>query len=89
VDNLACTFRQNSDGPYLTLISELDPSRQMAFNTLRLLSLNPVLRRRYAQYMTNDKNIFKRERCSRFMFDSQIDSTLLNRTTDLFLRLKH
>jgi hypothetical protein len=89
VDNLACTFRQNSDGPYLTLISELDPSRHMTFDTLRLLSLNPVLRRRYGQYMTDGNSLFKRERCGRFMFDSQIDSTLFNRTTDPFLRLRH
>ncbi|CAF0751812.1 unnamed protein product [Rotaria sordida] len=88
VDNLACTFRQNSDGPYLKLISELYPSRQMFFNTLRLLSLNPILRRRYAQYMTNGNNFFKRERCSRFIFDRQIDNALLNRTIDPFLRLR-
>jgi hypothetical protein len=88
VDNLACTFRQNSDGPYMTLISELDPSRQMTFDTLRLLSLNPILHRRYAQYMTDGNNFFKRERCGRFMLDSQIDNTLFNRTTDPFLRLR-
>lgn len=87
VDNLGCTFRQNSDGPYLTLVSELDPSRQMSFNTLRLLSLNPILSRRYKSYVTNDKNqFFKRESCGRFMFDSQIDSFLFNRTTNPFLR---
>ncbi|CAF2933999.1 unnamed protein product [Rotaria sp. Silwood2] len=89
VDNLACTFRQNSDGPYLKLISELYPSRQVFFDTLRLLSLNPILRRRYAQYMTNDNNIFKHERCSRFIFDSQIDNALFNQTIDPFLRLRH
>lgn len=89
VDNLACTFRQNSDGPYLTLVSELDPSRQMVFNTLRLLSLNPVLQRRYAQYMTDGNSLFRPESCGRFMFDSQIDAKLFNRTTDPFLRLKH
>lgn len=89
LDNLACTFRQNSDGPYLTLISELNPSRQMTFNTLRLLSLNPILRRRYAQYLTDDNKFFKREQCGRFMFDSQIDNTLFNRRTDPFLRLRH
>ncbi len=89
MDNLACTFRQNSDGPYLTLISELDPSRQIAFNTLRLLSLNPILHRRYAQYLTDGNHFFKRERCGRFMFDNQIDNTLLNRTIDPFLRLRY
>ncbi|CAF4857391.1 unnamed protein product [Rotaria sp. Silwood1] len=89
VDNLSCTFRQSSDGPYLKLISELYPSHQMFFDTLRLLSLNPILRRRYAQYMNNGNNFFKRERCSRFIFDSQIDNTLLNGTIDPFLRLRH
>ncbi|UJR35159.1 hypothetical protein I4U23_027928 [Adineta vaga] len=89
VDNLACTFRQSSDGPYLRLISELDPSRQMVYSTLRLLSLNPVLHRRYAHYMTNGNNLFKREQCGRFMFDSQIDERLFNRTRDPFFRLKH
>ena len=89
MDNLACTFRQNSDGPYMTLISELYPSRQMAFSTVHLLSMNPILRRRYAQYTTDGVHRFKREQCSRFMFDSQIDITLLNRTTDPFFRLRH
>jgi hypothetical protein len=61
----------------------------MVFDTLRLLSLNPILRRRYAQYMTDGNNFFKREQCGRFMFDNQIDKNLFNRTTDSFFRLKH
>jgi hypothetical protein len=73
----------------MTLISELDPSRQMTFNTLHLLLMNPILGRRYGQYMTDDNNIFKREQCSRFMLDSQIDISLFNRTTDPFIRLRH
>jgi hypothetical protein len=73
----------------MTLISELNPSRQMTFNTLFLLSMNPFLRRRYSQYITDDNPIFKREQCSRFTLDSQIDITLFNRTTDPFLRLGH
>jgi hypothetical protein len=73
----------------MTLVSELDPSRQMSFGTHYLLSMNPILRRRYAQYMTDDNTSFKRERCSRFMLDSQIDKNLFNRTTDPFSRLKH
>ncbi|CAF1223089.1 unnamed protein product [Adineta steineri] len=89
IDNLACTFRQNSDGPYLTLVSELNPSRQMVFNTLRLLSLNPILHRRYGQYMNDGNTLFKREQCGRFMFDSEIESSLLDQTTDPFLRLRH
>ncbi|CAF1612179.1 unnamed protein product, partial [Adineta ricciae] len=88
IDNLACTFRQSSDGPYLRLISELDPSRQMVYDTLRLLTLNPVLHRRYAHYMVDGKRLFKREQCGRFMFDSQIDKRLFNRTTDPFVRLR-
>ena len=88
IDNLACTFRQSSDGPYLRLISELDPSRQMVYDTLRLLTLNPVLHRRYAHYMVDGKRLFKREQCGRFMFDSQIDRRLFNRTTDPFVRLR-
>lgn len=51
--------------------------------------MNPILRRRYAQYLTDDKNIYKREQCSRFIFDSQIDISLFNRTTDRFFRLRH
>jgi hypothetical protein len=73
----------------MTLISELDPSRQMTFNTLHLLSMNPILRRRYTQYMTDDNKVFKREQCGRFMFDNQIDISLFNRTTDPFIRLRH
>ena len=73
----------------MTLVSELDSSRQMSFNTFYLLSTNPILRRRYTQYMTDDNTIFKRERCSRFMFDSEIDRNLFNRTTDPFSRLRH
>ncbi|CAF1245288.1 unnamed protein product [Adineta ricciae] len=88
INNLACTFRQSSDGPYLRLISELDPSRQMVYDTLRLLTLNPVLHRRYAHYMVDGKRLFKREQCGRFMFDSQIDKRLFNRTTDPFVRLR-
>ncbi|CAF2237125.1 unnamed protein product [Rotaria magnacalcarata] len=88
INNLACIFRQNSDGPYMTLVSELDSSRQMTFSTLHLLSMNPILRHRYASYMTDQYPTFKREQCSRFMFDNQIDITLFNRTTDPFLRLK-
>ena len=91
MDNLACTFRQNSDGPYLRLISEIDPSRRLSFNTLRLLALNPNLSRRYAQYLHHGKKYFQREQCDRFMFDSQIDKSLLSRTTSInsFHRLKH
>ena len=90
MDNLACTFRQHSDGLYLKLISELYPSHQMTFNTLRLLSLNPILRHRYAQYMTIDNRFFKHERCSRFMLDSEIDKTmLLKQTNNPFLRLRY
>lgn len=73
----------------MTLISELDPSHEMSFNTLHLISMNPILRRRYAQYLTNENTIFKQEQCNRFMFDNQIDSSLLNRTTDPFIRLRH
>ena len=89
IDNLACTFRQNSDGPYLNLISELDPSRRIAFNTLRLLALNPILHRRYVQYLNNEKKFFRREQCDRFMFDSQIEKSLFYQTRDPFLRSKH
>lgn len=89
MDNLACTFRQNSDGPYLKLVSELYPLREVHFNTLRLLSLNPILRHRYSQYMTYGNKFFKNERCNRFMFDNQIESKLLNKTIDPFLRVKH
>ncbi len=73
----------------MTLVSELDPSRQMTFNTLNLLSMNPILHRRYAQYMTNDNHIFKPEQCGRFVLDSQIDTSLFNRTIDLFARTRH
>jgi hypothetical protein len=73
----------------MKLISELYPSRQMAFDTLHLLLMNPILHRRYAQYMTDDNHIFKREQCSRFMLDSQIDISLFNKTTDPFIRLRH
>jgi hypothetical protein len=73
----------------MTLVSELYPSRQMTYNTLHLLLMNPVLSRRYAQYMTDDNPIFQPEQCGRFMLDSQIDISLLNRTTDLFARSRH
>lgn len=89
INNLACTFRQNSDGPYVTLISELDPSRQMTFSTLHLLSMNPILHRRYSEYMKDGNHIFQPEQCGRFMFDSQIDSSLFNRTTMSFSRFRH
>jgi hypothetical protein len=63
----------------------------MVFDTVRLLSLNPILRRRYAQYMADGNSYFKREQCGRFMFDNQIDKNLFNRTTTTnpFFRLKH
>jgi hypothetical protein len=61
----------------------------MTYNTLNLLSMNPILHRRYAQYMTDDNRIFKPEQCGRFLFDSQIDISLFNRTTDLFARSRH
>jgi hypothetical protein len=90
INNLACTFRQNSDGLYMTLTSELYSSRQMTFNTLHLISTNRVLRHRYAQYIIANRNIlFKREQCNRFIFDSQIDLSLFNRTLDPFFRLRH
>ncbi|CAF4042624.1 unnamed protein product [Rotaria sp. Silwood2] len=89
INNLACIFRQNSDGPYMTLISELDSSRKMTFSTLHLLLMNPILRHRYEQYMTDANQIFQQEQCSRFILDSQIDITLFNRTTNSFFRLKH
>lgn len=89
INNLACTFRQNSDGPYMNLVSELYSSRQITFSTLHLLSMNPVLHHRYAQYMKDGNPLFKREQCSRFMFDSQIDINLFNRTTNPFTRLRH
>ncbi|CAF1066490.1 unnamed protein product [Adineta steineri] len=93
INNLACTFRQNSDGPYMTLTSELDSSRLMTFNTLHLLSVNPILHRYYGQYMinnnTNTNRMFKREECNRFMFDSQIDKNLFNRTIHPFVRVRH
>ncbi|UJR10668.1 hypothetical protein I4U23_014863 [Adineta vaga] len=89
INNLACTFRQNSAGPYMTLVSELDPSRQMTFNTLHLLSTNPILQRRYAHFMTNENGLFKKEQCNRFMLDNQIDRSLFNRAKNHFSRLKH
>ncbi|CAF0945987.1 unnamed protein product [Adineta ricciae] len=89
INNLACTFRQNSAGPYKTLVSELDPTRQMTFSTLHLLSTNPILHRRYAQYMTNEHSLFRKEQCNRFMLDNQIDISVFNRTKDRFSRLKH
>ena len=64
----------------MNLISELDPSRQMAFNADHLLSLNPRLRHRYAHSRTNEKPAIQSERCTRFLFDSQIDKRLLDRT---------
>jgi len=48
--------------------------------------MNPILRRRYAQYMTDTNAFFRPEQCNRFMLDSQIDSSLLNRTIDPFYR---
>lgn len=89
IDNLACTFRQNSDGPYLNLISEVDPSRRVSFNTLRLLTLNPILHRRYAQYLNDERKFFRREQCDRFMFDSQIEKSLFDQRRDSIVRLKH
>ena len=88
IDNLACTFRQNSDGPYSNLVSELYPEQQMTFNTLRLLSMNTILRRRYIESRDNITPLFKKELCSRFMFDSQIDKNILTRITDPFLPLR-
>jgi len=82
IDNLGCTFRQNSDGPYLNLISEIDPTRFVTFDTIRLLMLNPNLHRRY--FLSTSTILFPREQCRRFMFDSQIDENLLNRKTNLF-----
>lgn len=77
VDNLACTFRQSSDGVFINLISELDPSRKVTFDTYFLLSMNPYLRRRYSSLMTSTVNApAKKELCQRFIFDSDdIDQT--------------
>ncbi|CAF0818328.1 unnamed protein product [Didymodactylos carnosus] len=73
LDSLMCMFRQNSDGLYQYLISELYPQRKMSFSTLTLLNNNPILKRRYENY----QQFFKHERCDRFLFDQQIDSNLL------------
>lgn len=88
INDLACTFRQHSDGLYMQLVSELEPTRQITFNTLYLLTMNPILRRRYAQYMTDTNAFFRPEQCNRFILDSQIDSSLLNRTIDPFYHRK-
>ena len=56
----------------MTLLSELDPSRAMSFDTKYLLSMNPRLRRRYGQSIL--KNAAP-ERCQRFLFDSDIERT--------------
>jgi len=81
LDSLTCTFRQNTDGPYMNLVSEYYPSKKMTFNTLILLNHNPVLKRRYSNYFKP-----RRERCDRFVFDNEIDSYLFlsNKTTTLF-----
>lgn len=66
----------------MTLVSELDPSRQMNFNTLHLLTMNPILSRSYAPYLkTKNKQIFQAEQCARFMLDNQIEESLIQTTT--------
>ncbi|CAF0742855.1 unnamed protein product [Didymodactylos carnosus] len=72
LDSLTCTFRQNTDGLYQYLISELYPQRKMSFSTLTLLNNNPILKHRYE----NHQQFLKRERCDRFLFDQQVDSNL-------------
>ena len=63
----------------MTLVSELDPSRQMSYNTLHLLLMNPILSRSYAPYLTNANQLFQTEQCNRFMLDNQIDDSLVDR----------
>lgn len=68
IDNLSCTFRQSSDGIFMNLISELDPTRRVTFDTFFLLSMNPNLRRRFSPLFNEPR---RKELCQRFLFDSE------------------
>ena len=48
----------------MNLISELDPSRQVTFDTMYLLAMNPHLRHYYRS---------RKEYCQQFIFDSDIN----------------
>ena len=67
----------------MTLVSELNPSRQMSFNTLHLLSMNPILSRSYVPYLKKNNQIVQVEQCARFMLDNQIEDSLIDRMTNL------